>query len=246
MTKIALKIIAPQPFLVDEVVRAIVDDIVSGVFPPNSRLIQGELARAYRVSRHPVQQALLMLRNGGLVQDAPGRGLIVSALDANVVKKLYEVRAVLEGLAARLAAVHGRKSAAQEGPRYVEAGRIAVENRSLPQLMEADFAFHGFISKLSGNDLIGETINPHWPYVRRVMAEMLQENEAMPQRMWDDHADILAAIIEGNVDEAERLSREHLSRAATVFVERLQARQNASERLRQGLSSRRSRTAADL
>ena len=57
--------------LVEQVVNAIVSEIVEGELPANSRLIQDELARAYGVSRQPVQQALLLLRNRGLVREAP-------------------------------------------------------------------------------------------------------------------------------------------------------------------------------
>ena len=63
---------------------------MDGELPSNSRLIQDELARAYGVSRQPVQQALLLLRDRGLVREAPGRGLIVSPLDVDFVRKLYE------------------------------------------------------------------------------------------------------------------------------------------------------------
>ena len=70
-----------QPTLVEQVVNAIVSEIVDGELPSNSRLIQDELARAYGVSRQPVQQALLLLRDRGLVREAPGRGLIVSPID---------------------------------------------------------------------------------------------------------------------------------------------------------------------
>jgi DNA-binding GntR family transcriptional regulator len=70
--------IQPQPTLVEQVVNAIVSEILDGDLPSNARLIQDELARAYGVSRQPVQQALLLLRDRGLVREAPGRGLIVS------------------------------------------------------------------------------------------------------------------------------------------------------------------------
>src|SRR6201994_4855641 len=73
--------IETPPTLVEQVVNAIVSEIVDGDLPANSRLIQDELARAYGVSRQPVQQALLLLRDRGLVREAPGRGLIVSPLD---------------------------------------------------------------------------------------------------------------------------------------------------------------------
>ena len=102
-----------QPTLVEQVVNAIVSEIVDGDLPANARLIQDELARAYGVSRQPVQQALLLLRDRGLVREAPGRGLIVSPLDVDFVRNLYEVRAMLDGLAARLAAERGLSDAAR-------------------------------------------------------------------------------------------------------------------------------------
>ena len=106
-----------QPTLVEQVVNAIVSEIVDGELPSNSRLIQDELARAYGVSRQPVQQALLLLRDRGLVREAPGRGLIVSPIDPDFVRKLYEVRAMLDGLAGRLAAERGAERAKIEGLR---------------------------------------------------------------------------------------------------------------------------------
>src|ERR1700722_13612927 len=67
-----------QQTLVEQVVNAIVSEIVDGELPSNARLIQDDLARAYGVSRQPVQQALLLLRDRGLVREAPGRGLFFS------------------------------------------------------------------------------------------------------------------------------------------------------------------------
>jgi len=52
--------LSTQPSLVDRVVDAIVSEIIDGELPSSTRLIQDELARAYGVSRQPVQQALLL------------------------------------------------------------------------------------------------------------------------------------------------------------------------------------------
>src|ERR1700730_1442243 len=120
-----------QPTLVEQVVNAIVSEIVDGELPSNARLIQDDLARAYGVSRQPVQQALLLLRDRGLVREAPGRGLIVSPLDVDFVRNLYEVRAMLDGLAARMAAERGAERAKTEGQIYIDAGRDAVKSGSL-------------------------------------------------------------------------------------------------------------------
>jgi DNA-binding GntR family transcriptional regulator len=218
-----------QPTLVEQVVNAIVSEIVDGELPANSRLIQDELARAYGVSRQPVQQALLLLRDRGLVREAPGRGLIVSPLDVDFVRNLYEIRAMLDGLAARLAAERGAERARVEGPAYLEAGRAAVDSGSLHDQIEADMHFHAFIVEIAANPLIGETTAPHWPYLRRVMGEVLRDDAQMPQTILSEHVAILDAIIAGDAARAETLSRDHISRAAKIFVQRLQAQQAASE-----------------
>ncbi|HTO66968.1 MAG TPA: GntR family transcriptional regulator [Bradyrhizobium sp.] len=218
-----------QPTLVEQVVNAIVSEIVDGDLPANSRLIQDDLARAYGVSRQPVQQALLLLRERGLVREAAGRGLIVSPLDVDFVRNLYELRAMLDGLAARLAAERSDGRARTEGPAYLEAGRAAVASGLLHEQIEADMRFHAFVNELSGNPLIGETTAPHWSYLRRVMAEVLRDDAQMPQTILDEHVAILDAIIAGDGARAEMLSREHISRAAKIFVQRLKAKQDLSE-----------------
>ncbi|GLH82218.1 transcriptional regulator [Bradyrhizobium sp. SSBR45G] len=233
-----MRIVSPAPSLVDQVVEAITDEIVSGVLAPGSRLIQDDLAQAYGVSRQPVQQALVLLRGCGLVQSAPGRGLIVAPLDPGFVRDLYEMRAVIEGLAARLAAERASDRAAREGPAYIAAGREAARSGLVGRKIETDIAFHRFLSELSGNVLIDETMAPHWPYLKRVMSDVLQKEEGMSLTVWDEHAEILAAVIEGRSTEAERLSRDHIARAAGVFIHHIEAQQGDRPKQRRTLSGR--------
>jgi DNA-binding GntR family transcriptional regulator len=136
---------------------------------------------------------------------------------------------MLDGLAARLAAERGSERAKSEGPAFIELGRAAVKSGSLHDQIEADMKFHGFLNKLSDNPMIGETTAPHWPYLRRVMGEVLRDDVQMPQIILQEHVAILDAVIAGNSAEAESLSRRHISRAANIFVQRLQAQHDASE-----------------
>ena len=218
-----------QPTLVEQVVNAIVSEIADGALPAGARLIQDDLARAYGVSRQPVQQALLLLRDRGLVREAPGRGLIVSPLDVELVRNLYEVRAMLDGLSARLAAERGAARAKAEGQIYIDAGHAAVASKSLNAQIEADMRFHAFVNELSGNPLIGETTAPHWPYLRRVMGEVLRDDVQMPQTILEEHVAILDAISNGRGAEAEQLSRDHILRAANIFVQRLKIQQESEK-----------------
>ena len=96
-----MKALAIQPNLVEQVRDAILAEISSGALAPGDRIIQEQLAQALGVSRQPVQQALALLRGQGVLHDAPGRGLIVARLDADHVQHMYDMRAAIEGLAAR-------------------------------------------------------------------------------------------------------------------------------------------------
>ena len=96
-----MKILESQPKLVEQVHKAILAEIAEGKLRPGERIIQEQIAQELGVSRQPVQQALVLLKNQGVLRDAPGRGLLVAPLDPHFVRQMYEVRAVIEGLAFR-------------------------------------------------------------------------------------------------------------------------------------------------
>jgi len=211
-----MQLITPQPSLVDQVYEAILSQIMDGRFGPDSRLVQEELAESFGVSRQPVQQALLLLRSQGILTQAPGRGLMVSGLDAQRVRDLYEVRGVLDGLASAKAAERGSAQARAEGARYIELGQAAVESQSIAKLVNADMDFHFFIYRLSGNIHIAETCSPHWSYFRCVMGAVLLHGET-PSDIWSQHKLILDAIVDGDAVRAEQLSRHHISHASSTL-----------------------------
>lgn len=215
-----MRILTPQPTLVDQVYEAILAEITEGKFGPDSRLIQEELAEGLGVSRQPVQQALLLLRSRGLLCDAPGRGLMVAPLDPAHVRNLLEVRGVLDGLASAKVAELAADTARKEGPAYLARGRAAVRQRSIAQMTAADMEFHFFLYRLAGNPLIGEICTPHWSYLRRVMGEVLRGQT--PDEIWDQHEAILQAISAGDGAKAERIARHHISHASAVLAGRLE------------------------
>ncbi len=77
--------------------------ILSGVLGPGARLRQEELADVFGTSRIPVREALRALEYEGLVTSEPHRGFTVTALDADDVEEVYDLRILLESEAVRLA-----------------------------------------------------------------------------------------------------------------------------------------------
>ena len=215
-----MKALATAPNLVEQVRDAILDEIAAGKLAPGERIIQEQIARSLGVSRQPVQQALALLRNQGVLQDAPGRGLIVTPLDPDHVQQMYDIRAVIEGLACRKAAQTNAALAEKQGPALLEAGRKAVASGSVAKMIAADMRFHGFIFGLSGNPLIAPALATHLTYTQRVMGEVLVRDEK-PRDIWDQHARILEAIAKGDAERAEALVRRHITQASGFMVERL-------------------------
>ena len=215
-----MKAIATQPNLVDQVRDALLAEIASVKMSPGERIIQEQVALALGVSRQPVQQALLLLRNQGVLKDATGRGLIVAPLDADHVAHIYEMRAAIEGMACRLASGNISDQTLKQGLAIIELGRKAVASCTITKMIAADIKFHEFLYNLSGNPLIGPAMATHLTYTQRVMGEVLIEDQE-PRDIWDQHAKILDAIAKGRADLAEKLAKEHLINASQLMVSRL-------------------------
>lgn len=215
-----MKALSLAPNLVEQVRDAILGEIASGQLAPGERIIQEQIAKTLGVSRQPVQQALLLLRNVGVLRDAPGRGLVVAPLEPDEVRHMYDMRAVIEGLACRLAAEHNAERAAKLGPALIDAGRKAVASGSLAKMVAADMKFHEFIYGLSGNPLVAPAMATHWTNTQRVMGEVLARDET-PRDIWVQHEAILDAIATGNGARAETLARKHITQAAGFMVARL-------------------------
>ena len=87
----------------DLVLETLREAILEGILPPDTRLRQEDLAAAFSTSRIPVREGLRVLEYEGLARSEPHRGFTVTALDADQIEEIYELRTVLESHAVRTA-----------------------------------------------------------------------------------------------------------------------------------------------
>ena len=125
----------------------------------------------------------MLLRREGFLIEAGRKGVCVAPLDMQQARNLYVVRGALDGAAARLAAARYTPELAHRGRLLLDVGRRAVASGNVPSVIEADIDFHLFVYEASGNPLIGETAQPHWQHLRRVMAAALSEERSAGQRV---------------------------------------------------------------
>src|SRR5262245_7125164 len=196
------------PSLIDQVYRRLLEAISDHSLPPGFRIRQGELADKLRVSRQPISHALHLLHRQGLVVEAGRKGFRVTSVDPDHIRRLYQVRGALDGLAARLAAsrVGEDKPGASKLESATREGRGITEDTPLPELIRLDVAFHRALYELSGNPVIEDTIGPQWPHMRRAMAWVLS-TPRYPLTVWEEHALITRRVLAADLDKADRAAR---------------------------------------
>lgn len=213
-----LQPVAQTPDLVNQVYISLRNAICEGQLVPGQRLNQDQIAAQLQVSRQPVGQAIQILKSQGFVKDTGRRGVEIASLTTNQIVGIYQIRAALDALAAREAALHSSIAALEGGSQLISMGRQMCSSGSIMDMVHADMEFHRFIYQISGNPVIDQTVAPHWYHLLRIMAQVLQ-NSPPRQKIWDEHAELLDAIVTGDGELAQKLARNHGEKAAAELVE---------------------------
>jgi DNA-binding GntR family transcriptional regulator len=203
----------------DAAYRRIRDMIMSGGLEAGSTVSEAELVRQLDMSRTPVREALRQLRAERLLVLVPGVGYVVTELSDADMQNLYMVRAVLEGLAAELAAARaGRSDIARLEDLYDEMEQ-AHDRHDDVGLARLNSQFHDAVARASGND-----------YLQRALADARETFEryrlaalGKPGRRDDahtEHGELIAALKARDGDRARELATGHVRRALDVRLGR--------------------------
>lgn len=204
--------IKPKKSLVEQTYEILLDAICAGELPPGERLNQDEIAARLNVSRQPVNSAISILRANSFVEDNGRRGVVVSAIDPQLCRSIYEYRSVVEPFAVTLAAGRLPQGARAEAQDILAAGARAIADRHVRDLVQADIAFHEMIYRWSGNHVIEHSMRLNWHHTRRYMSEFLRDPGAAATS-WRDHQAIVDHLLAGEAAAAEAVMRGHIWRA---------------------------------
>lgn len=201
--------IGPKKSLVDQTYQILLDAICTGELVPGERLTQDQIAARLNVSRQPVNSAISILKANRFVEDTGRRGVVVSALDPDLLRSILEFRGVIEPFAVRLAGERLPPDAAAESGAALRRGWHAVAAGEARALLQADADFHEMLYRWTGNPVIQNTMRLNWHHIRRTMAEAVRDPDSARQ-VWDDHDAIIAALLSGRVDSAVDRMRQHV------------------------------------
>lgn len=188
--------------------------ILEGEYGPNERLIEEQLAERLGMSRTPVRQALTMLEAEGLVEITPNKGAVVCSFGIEEVRDVYDLRAVLEGHAARRAASRiGEPELERLGQLCEEmeglGSRFSDHGGEIRRLVSLNQEYHRIIVDASRNRRL-ERLVQHAVEVPLVFKSFFWYRPHERTISNHHHRQILNALREGDADRAEIVMREHV------------------------------------
>lgn len=209
--------------------------ILAGHFDQGG-LTEQAVCAAFAMSRTPVRAALQTLAQEGLVDYVPQKGYRIRRQDPGLVAEAYEVRSVLEGLAARRLAERGLDGRGLDGAVdeiladcvALGARLLAAETFDAGRWREMNTCFHEAIIGGAGNDLLRATARLAEGVPLAAMTVIADLNPApdrdLLRQAQADHAAILAALRGGHSARAEARMREHILVAGELIVAALAER----------------------
>jgi DNA-binding GntR family transcriptional regulator len=190
------------------------DQILSNQLKPGERLIADDLALTFGVSRSMIREALLLLATEGFINIIPRKGTFVTQMSAKQANDLFEVRLLLEGQVASLAAERRTDENLRDLRETVGLGLAAALAGNVDQLPALNTRFHNLLADTADNDYLTETLSRlsniiQWVYSRRIIERSTDS--------WKEHLRIVDAIEQMDPNAAKAAAHDHITRAWAAY-----------------------------
>ena len=199
----------PQRGVLREVIRErIVERILDGTYSPGSRIVESQLAHEFGTSQAPVREALRDLEGMRFIESQPHVGARVRAVTSEELGQIYPVRAALEEVAGREAAIRMTDEILAALAGELQAMRSAAEAGEVHEQLVHDARFHEIIVEASGNQVLLEV----WRSLRveaRTLVNVIKADSNLPM-IAEMHRPVLSALQSRDPDLAGKEMRAHI------------------------------------
>jgi len=218
---------APRRQLSDEVASHVRELIMSGVLRSGDFIRQERIAEELDLSATPVREGLLSLKGDGFVVLKPRRGFVVAPLNGSDVRDLFTAQALLAGELVFRAAQHVTKDELAELQRLHKELRKAANAGDGDLVEELNHSFHRGINLCAASPRLAWMLSIGSKFApRRFFATIPGWSKASAQ----DHAAILAALVERDGAAARAAMTKHMENAGELLAEHFEAAQAPDER----------------
>ena len=215
-----LKVAVAAP-LRQQVVEMLRGEIVAGAMAPGQRLVERELCEQTQVSRTSIREALRQLESEGFVESRPNKGIFVASLSTKDAREIYQVRAVLEGLAAQLFCDNATDLQRRKLSKAFDEIEAATSAGSAPKVLASKSRYYDVILEGAHNDMLRQTLGNLNARVMMLRTLTLGQAGRLNQSFVEMKA-IHKALETGNGAAAFEACAAHVRSAAVVLMKALQ------------------------
>lgn len=207
----------------DQVFELVVADVMSGRLEPGSRLTESMLTQRSGLGRGPIREALNRLEERGIVEREPNFSCRVAGFSDRDIIDMINVRAALEALAARLAAVNASDEQIEGIRRHLHTRAQQVSLHAsggdMPVATEIDLGFHDRVAMASGNARLIKILCEDFYSTLRIWRRYQKGLVLKAEEDAREHWRILQAIEHREPDVAEFLMRRHIERIRDMYLQ---------------------------
>jgi len=201
----------------EHVFESLKHSIVRGKISSGEWLVESHIAETLGISRTPVREAIHKLEREGLIERQPRGGFTVLGLERDDIEETFGIRSVLEGYAARLAAVKHAAQELEDLENKIDEFQNALDRKKMNLLPAINTEFHDLLYRLSKSPKLINMINGLRDQIYRYRQMILKERKfASTSNL--DHKKMLKYIRKRDAEGAERLVRDHILRGQEMVL----------------------------
>ena len=201
----------------EHVFESLKHSIIRGKISSGEWLVESHIAETLGISRTPVREAIHKLEREGLIERQPRGGFTVLGLDRDDIEETFGIRSVLEGYAARLAAVKHDPQELEDLENKIGEFQNALDRKKMKSLPAINTEFHDLLYGLSKSPKLINMINGLRDQIYRYREMILKERKfASTSNL--DHKKMLKYIRKRDAEGAERLVRDHILRGQEMVL----------------------------
>ncbi len=204
------------------------EEILKGTYAPGTALTELGLAEALGVSRTPVREALRQLELCELVKITPNKGAVVLGITTDDIRDIYEIRSLIEGIAAERAAKEASEDQIRQLCEIIDLTEFYYEKGYLDQLQSMDGRFHTYLYGMSNGRMLRHILNDLHSYVGRFRGMSIKRKGRVEQ-MLKEHRAVMDAIRNHDGASARARMTEHVINSMNNIIQLQQMQSETGE-----------------
>jgi len=206
--------------IAEQLEQSLLELIITGKIPPGAHLVEQTLSDQWQVSKISIREAMRSLTKAGLVEIIPSKGAFVIQLTLEDILEVYQIRAMLEGMAIRYTMQNLLPEHIQELQDLILKMEAAEESEDHLFGSTLDTQFHHLIMKLSGRKVATQA----WEQMSaRILMAVYNASNFFPnyELIAERHKDLLKIMLSGDYQAAYDYVNHHISEGASRLLDAL-------------------------